>query len=111
MNIRQGFFERKQDGNWVIEFTRLNSWEEFRLIADAIVKHEDAAIRQRNDGPDARRWIIEVDGVNLELCHDDMGINWLVAPLSYQESAHRICEEAVSYLTRDATVQFDSDGT
>lgn len=46
-------------------------WEGFEKIIRFLEKYYSATVRSKADGPDARRWILEVDGGMIEVQHDD----------------------------------------
>lgn len=54
-------------------------WEHFDRLVELLQARYSASVREACDGPDARRCVLEADGVVFELWHDDWGFNTLVA--------------------------------
>ncbi len=54
-------------------------WEGFEKLVLFLEKNYRAKVLERIDGPDARRWKLQVEGVCLELQHEDPWGNVLVA--------------------------------
>ena len=54
-------------------------WEGFEKIVKFLEKYYGARVRARSDGPDARRWILEVDDGTVELHHEDPCGNTLIS--------------------------------
>ncbi len=63
-----------------IEIPAMPAWNSFDELIDFLVKEYNAVALVKADGPDARRWILESNGSQIELVHDDLMGNKLVAP-------------------------------
>ena len=61
-------------------------WDGFDKLIRYLEINYQTKILKSYDGPDARRWVIEVDGVIIELIHSDDYGNYLVAPTEESES-------------------------
>ncbi|GAB4393539.1 MAG: hypothetical protein Tsb005_12270 [Gammaproteobacteria bacterium] len=64
-------------------------WEGFDKLILFLIKHYDASVLEKYDGPDARRWILECRNQTIELIHDDMFGNYLLAPTVKSEDVIR----------------------
>ena len=78
----------------------LTAWEDLEKLARFLEQHYGASILERIDGPDARRWIVAVRGVTIELQHEDPWGNVIVAP---DASAEPLLREIADDLTRRLT--------
>jgi len=54
-------------------------WDAFDELIEFLVDQYAAEITEQFDGPDARRWILEIAGQEFELWHDDVAGNSFVA--------------------------------
>lgn len=61
-------------------------WDGLEKLARFLEKYYGARILQRIDGPDARRWTVQVRSVIFELHHEDPWGNVIVAPDSSSEA-------------------------
>lgn len=62
-----------------IDVCVLQDWDGFNTIIKFIENHYDVTVLKKADGPDARRWILEINGEVIELIHDDMTGNFIIA--------------------------------
>lgn len=68
-----------------VEICAIASWEGFDQLIAFLQQEYSAIIIEENDGPDARRWILESNHQRFELVHDDMFGNYLIAPTKDSE--------------------------
>lgn len=64
-------------------------WEGFDKLINYLEIHYKTTILESCDGPDARRWIIKVNGEQIELIHDDGYGNYFLAPTIATETIVR----------------------
>jgi hypothetical protein len=72
-----------------VKISAVPDWDGFDKLIDFIKQEYHAVSLNAYDGPDARRWILEIDGIQFELIHDDMFGNYLVAPTIESEEIVR----------------------
>lgn len=78
-------------------------WEGFDKLIMFVQKYYDAKVLAEFDGPDARRWILESNGKQFELIHQDALGNYFLAPTEDSE-------EIVYQIANDIDQRFqDSD--
>lgn len=70
----------REGENLEIKISAVPGWEGFDKLILFLRKHYDAEVIQESDGPDARRWILNCYGQTIEVIHDDMYGNYLLAP-------------------------------
>ncbi len=58
----------------------LESWDDFSVIVDKVLRSLPAALVRQGDGPDARFAIVELDGFQVIFVHDDMMGNCFFSP-------------------------------
>src|SRR3990167_3244872 len=63
-----------------ITIVAIPDWDGYDKLILFLTKHYDAIIIAEYDGPDARRWILKCHDQIIELIHDDMFGNYLLAP-------------------------------
>jgi hypothetical protein len=61
------------------EISAIPDWDGFEKIVRFLEKYYGANIQSRADGPDARRWILDVSLGVIELHHDDPYGNTLLS--------------------------------
>ena len=64
-------------------------WDRFDNLVALLTTDYGATVRAAIDGPDARRWILDIDGAVFELIHDDPWGNYLVATTAAGEAVIR----------------------
>ena len=68
-----------------IKICAISSWGGFDELIQFLKNEYNAKVLSENDGPDARRWILESQNKKIELIHDDMYGNYLIAPTEDSE--------------------------
>ena len=68
-----------------IKVRALPGWNNFDELIEFLKEEYSAVVLEGNDGPDARRWILMSHWKKIELIHNDMSGNYLVAPTEDSE--------------------------
>ena len=69
----------KEQGRTVCDILALEDSAGFEELASLIERHHRGTVIERYDGPDARRWVIQIPLGIVELHHDDAWGNRLVS--------------------------------
>lgn len=72
-------FSRTKKGLLEIEVEVISSWEGFENIVRSLEQDFNAHVLEKNDGPDARSWNLEIDGQIITIQHLDTRGNWFFA--------------------------------
>lgn len=57
-----------------LDFYPISSYADFDLLFGFLEEEFEATVSERTDGPDARAWVLEVQGVRAKMIHvDDIG--------------------------------------
>ncbi len=90
MNGQSPVILTRNHGHLECDVVAIPDWEGLEKIARFLEKYYGATTERKIDGPDARRWILSVDGEVLEIHHEDPWGNVIVAP---QKSAEELLEK------------------
>ena len=71
MKNRKPMVLARRGGRLECDVLAVPDWEGFEKLARFLEKHYAAQVREKTDGPDARRWVLDVEGCALELQHED----------------------------------------
>jgi hypothetical protein len=75
-----------------IDVYNIDDWEGFEKVIEFLRRNYNVQVVAKYDGPDARRWILECNGVKFELIHDDGYGNYFIAPSKNSEKI--VCDIA-----------------
>ena len=73
------FFTKTQNGRVQVDVDALEGWDGFEALAALLCRTFQGRVVIRHDGPDARSWILEVEGHQVLLQHDDMYGHFFIA--------------------------------
>lgn len=73
-------FAGKNRNEYRVMIDAIDDWDGFKKIAEYLISYHAAELVQAADGPDARRWIFLINGVQIELIHSDWIGNYLCSP-------------------------------
>lgn len=65
--------DREDTNSYMIDFNDHEDWNGFDYIISRLKDELNAKVLQQNDGPDARVWHLEVEGVLLSLHNNPYG--------------------------------------
>jgi hypothetical protein len=68
-----------------VDVSFIQDWNGFDILLNFIKSSYSVTVLKQADGPDARRCVLEINGKLLELIHDDMLGNYLIAPSKESE--------------------------
>lgn len=89
--------DRRRDGVLEVYVGPIPDWEGFDKLVQFLKNEYATEVKEQFDGPGARRWILQVEGHNLELHHEDPWGNSLIAP---QKESEKILRRIGEDLTR-----------
>jgi hypothetical protein len=95
------FYRRKND-SLEVDIYDIDDWEGFEKIVAFVENNYHGKVMHRNDGPGARRWILDCDNKKFELIHDDGYGNYFIA--NSKES-----EEIVTTIVQDIENRIKND--
>lgn len=78
-NLSPVFVSRRR-GKLACDVRAIPDWDGLEKIAAFLERYFSATVVQRFDGPDARRWILTINGSTIELQHEDPWGNVIIAP-------------------------------
>lgn len=94
-------FIRNNNNQYMSVINPIPDWEGFDKLIKYIQVNYDVEILKSYDGPDARRWIIRLNGEIIELIHDDGFGNYFLAPTVESEGiVKKIGEDLESRLKK-----------
>lgn len=70
----------RRRGRMECDVLAVSDWAGFEKLARFLEKYYGALVLERLDGPDARRWVIGIGQIIIELQHEDPWGNVIVAP-------------------------------
>lgn len=76
---------REKNKPLAIEIPAMPSWDGFDKLTNFLIEEYSTVVLVKADGPDARRWVLESNGSQFELIHDDLMGNKLMAPTADTE--------------------------
>jgi hypothetical protein len=77
-NIKNIAFRNMKDGSLEVDICAIPDWEGFDKLIRFLKKEYGVDVIQSFDGPDARRWILNLKGHEFELIHHDGYGNYMV---------------------------------
>ena len=77
--IKSVIFIRDENNQCRLVINAIPDWEGSEKLITFVQKYYSAEILAKYDGPDARKWILECQGHNFELIHDDGYGNYFLA--------------------------------
>lgn len=75
----------RESGNLHVVICPIPDWEGFDKLIKFMQMYYEIVLLKQNDGPGARRWVLEKDGHQFELIHDDGYGNYLLARTASSE--------------------------
>jgi hypothetical protein len=72
-------FNKKSDQSLEVDICAISDWNGFDKLIQFLKNEYSVEIVNKIDGPDARRWILKVRGLEFELRHDDGYGNYFYA--------------------------------
>ncbi|RCS58040.1 hypothetical protein [Parvibium lacunae] len=78
-------------GNGIVDVDvpAVSGWDGFDKLFLFLKNEYQARAINTIDGPDARKWVIEIEGHSIKICHDDYG-----------NSIHSLAEESADLVRR-----------
>ena len=80
MTGRKPVIVSRTDGHLQCDVVAVSDWEGFEKLFRFLERHYDAKVQRQFDGPDSRRWVLDVQGKALEIQHEDPWGNVILAP-------------------------------
>ena len=73
------FIRKKKENDCRVVINAIQDWGGFEKLVKYLQMHYKVKILESYDGPDARRWIIQLNDEKIELIHSDGYGNYLKA--------------------------------
>ena len=84
--MKSPLFITRNKNRLEISISPIEDWDGFDKLIQYMIIQFSVTIIESIDGPGSRRWILELDGHQFELIHDDGYGNYLLAPTKDSEA-------------------------